>query len=99
MTEKHKAYCGDAIAQLVVGELRGEGIKVRGVLSNRVMTFAYCKMNDIEFQKKFSTSKELKAYYKNYGTKFEAMLYDVFKSEGYESVRNIIEENLIPFKK
>jgi hypothetical protein len=102
MTEKEKAYCGDAIAQLVIGELRGgEGNKAKkrisGVLSNKAMTIAYCAMNKIKLEK-IENPTMVRGYYKMYGTKFEAYLYDVFKEKGYEEAKKIVETWLIPLQ-
>mgnify|MGYP006921587540 CR=1 FL=1 len=98
MLEKHKAYCGDAIAQLAIGEIRGGGDKIGGILSNKAMTYAWCNMHNMRPQRKFDSSGELKKYYHKYGTKFEAMLYDTFIKEGYPAAKKIIMEFLVPVK-
>ena len=91
MNEQNKAFCGDAIAQLAVGELLKDCTSIGGLLSNKAMTFAYFDWCNMRIGK--GTIK-----WKTYGTKFEAVLYDVYKEEGYEAAKKIVKEFLLPQK-
>lgn len=99
MKEKHKAYCGDAIALLIIRELKVVNRQSYGrVLSNKCMTFAYAEMEgfDVEENIKDQPPDKLKLYYKEMGTKFEAKLYDIFIEEGYQAAKKLVIDYLIP---
>lgn len=98
MNIQNKAYCGDAIAQLAVGELIGDCSKIGGLLSNKAMAYAWVDfIKDENFD--WGDSKSLKkAHYKVNGTKFEAMLYETFEKDGYKAAKSIVEKFLLPIK-
>ena len=92
-----KAYCGDAIAQLAVGELLWNYKDFGGLLSNKAMTFAWCDYNNMRIKDFDLNTKKLK-HYKKGGTLFEILLYDTYKKEGYEKAKDIVKQFLIPQK-
>lgn len=97
MNEQNKAFCGDAIAQLAVGELLRDCTKLQGVLTNKAMTFAWFNFQKKEIDK-IDNPNLLVGYYKQHGTKFEAMLYDVYLDEGYEAAKQIVKNYLLPLR-
>lgn len=96
MTTQDKAYCGDALAQLAIGELlprADQWHNVGGIfLSNKTMTKAYHLAKNIPYEHAKSTD----GYYAAYGTKYEEMVYDLFLDKGYDEVKKFIKRTLIP---
>ena len=94
MTEQDKAYCGDGLAAMIIGEIKPVstwgGYNVNSIyLSNSTMAKAYCKLKDLEYVKMHDHKR---------GTIYEAMLYDIFKKDGYEKakeffIKTIVEPN------
>ncbi len=98
MTENYKAYCGDAIARLIIGEFRGEDRKITGVLSNKAMALAWSDFKGTEFKPRTVHPSIDRGYYHRTGTEFEAYLYDLFNDFGYEAAKSFVVKYLIPLQ-
>ena len=101
MSEQHLAFCGDALAQLIVGEeiTWNKSYRIKTILSNKAMTKAWCKITKTPFLKNnFPIGMTQNSYHKRTGTKFEAMLYRVYVNAGYDCARGIVTKYLLKQK-
>ena len=97
MEKKDKAYCGDALAQLIIGELKPKSTMTKvnysvynQYLSNSAMAQAYCFI--FEYGYNHNSSRDS---IHRLATEYEALLYDVFKRLGYEATIEFFVKTLV----
>ena len=86
MNLKQKAYCGDGILRLVVGEeCKHIGVKIN-FESNACLRRCWQLLSD---------EQPLNPSDWSYGTLMEAKIYDVFLNNGYSECKKFVIKNII----
>jgi hypothetical protein len=91
MNKQDKALAGDGLATLIIAEVKipsqHVGYNIRSIYSsNEVFAKCYCLLKGIKYDTKLKIE---------YGTEYEAMLYDIFKNEGYQEAKDFFIRTVI----